>query len=71
MNEEFEVDVNECSFTVTENGEKIWEGGNVQHAFLLRNINRETRKVFVNAKVDVTLDQMGALGQVFAKEEDQ
>lgn len=68
-----EIEVAECTFTVWEDGEKIWEGGDYQHAFFLRNMNRETRKVTVNAKVDITLETMGeiTMGINNAKEQDE
>lgn len=52
MNEE--IDVAECVFTVTEDGEEIWKGEDYKHAFFLRDIDRPRRKVFVAAKVNVT-----------------
>lgn len=56
MNEE--VDVAECSFSVWENDEVIWKGGDYKHAFFLRAVNPAARKVTVNAKVDITLESM-------------
>lgn len=66
--EDYEVDVAECIFTVTENGEEIWKGEDIDHAFFLKKVAPESRKVFVKAKVDVTLEEMSDIMQ--AKNED-
>lgn len=68
--EEQEIDVAECTFTVWENDEEIWKGTDYQHAFFLRNMNRETRKVTVNAKVDITLDAMAEMTMEMNKEDE-
>lgn len=53
-----EVDVAECIFTVWEDGKVVWKGGDYKHAFFLRAVNPAIRKVTVNAKVDIALENM-------------
>lgn len=59
--QDIDVDVAELTFTVWEDEKVIWQGSDYKHAFFLRNMNRETRKVTVNAKVDITLEDMGSM----------
>jgi hypothetical protein len=71
--QEQEIDVAECTFTVWEDGAEIWKGEDYQHAFFLRNMDRGRRKVTVNAKVDITLETMSniALEMHEPKEHDE
>lgn len=64
-----EIDVAECTFTVWEDGKEIWKGEDINHAFFLRNMNKSTRKVTVNAKVDITLETMSDIALEMNKEQ--
>ena len=68
--DEYELDVAECIFEVQDKttGKILWSGESYEGAFLVRNADRENRKVMVKAKVDVTLEEMGRFGQAMLED---